>query len=86
MPWISGTMNQLHGKIDIEYSVKGTKSEGVVHFRSLREGGKSGLVGFSSLFILLMFPGLFCELHVFNGSSVADKKVVSHAGVGAYDD
>src|SRR5438270_2366239 len=32
MPWITGTMDQLHGKIQISYAVKGTKSEGRVHF------------------------------------------------------
>ena len=36
-PWIWGTMNQLHGKIDIGYGVKGTKSRGFMRFRSERK-------------------------------------------------
>ncbi|PUU72855.1 cytochrome oxidase complex assembly protein 1-domain-containing protein [Tuber borchii] len=36
VPWIQGTMNQLRGDIDITYGVKGTKGEGVMHFRSVR--------------------------------------------------
>ncbi|RVD81203.1 uncharacterized protein DFL_009077 [Arthrobotrys flagrans] len=42
IPWIHGTMDQLHGKIDISYKVKGSKGEGTVHFLSLREGGRAG--------------------------------------------
>ncbi|KAH0565308.1 hypothetical protein GP486_001290 [Trichoglossum hirsutum] len=37
IPWIWGSINQLHGKIDISYSVKGTKGEGVLRFRSERK-------------------------------------------------
>ena len=36
IPWISGTMDQLHGRIDISYWVKGTKSKGKMRFRSIR--------------------------------------------------
>lgn len=36
MPWISGEMNQLHGRIDISFWVKGTKSKGKMRFRSIR--------------------------------------------------
>ncbi|KAJ9221598.1 hypothetical protein DTO169C6_6101 [Paecilomyces variotii] len=36
IPWISGTMDQLHGRIDITYWVKGTKGEGKMRFRSIR--------------------------------------------------
>ncbi|KAI9794822.1 MAG: hypothetical protein M1816_002950 [Peltula sp. TS41687] len=38
IPWIWGELNQLHGRIDISYSVKGTREEGVVRFRSVRRG------------------------------------------------
>ncbi|CUS07001.1 unnamed protein product [Tuber aestivum] len=41
VPWIQGTMSQLRGDIDIAYSVKGTKGEGVMRFRSVR--GRMGL-------------------------------------------
>ncbi|KAJ5502033.1 Cytochrome oxidase assembly protein 1 [Penicillium fimorum] len=36
IPWISGEMNQLHGRINISFWVKGTKSEGKMRFRSIR--------------------------------------------------
>ncbi|KAK5660767.1 hypothetical protein OQA88_12133 [Cercophora sp. LCS_1] len=36
IPWIGGTMNQLHGKIDIHYAVKGTRNTGVMRFKSHR--------------------------------------------------
>lgn len=36
IPWISGEMNQLHGRIDISFWVKGTKSQGKMRFRSVR--------------------------------------------------
>ncbi|BDD61914.1 hypothetical protein MAP00_006930 [Monascus purpureus] len=36
MPWISGEMNQLHGRIDISFWVKGTKGIGKMRFRSIR--------------------------------------------------
>ncbi|OJJ44830.1 hypothetical protein ASPZODRAFT_134974 [Penicilliopsis zonata CBS 506.65] len=36
VPWISGEMNQLHGRIDISFWVKGTKGQGKMRFRSIR--------------------------------------------------
>lgn len=41
IPWISGEMNQLHGRINISFKVKGTKAEGTVRFKSTREGRMS---------------------------------------------
>ncbi|KAL8953311.1 MAG: hypothetical protein Q9222_000835 [Ikaeria aurantiellina] len=35
-PWIWGEMNQLHGRIDISFGVKGTKGRGIMRFRSIR--------------------------------------------------
>jgi len=37
MPWIWGEMNQLHGKIDIQFEVKGTKTSGTMRFTSHRK-------------------------------------------------
>ena len=37
IPWIWGEMNQLHGRIDIKFMVKGTKSKGEMRFKSTRE-------------------------------------------------
>ncbi|KAJ5176428.1 uncharacterized protein N7482_002305 [Penicillium canariense] len=36
IPWISGEMNQLHGRINISFWVKGTKAQGKMRFRSIR--------------------------------------------------
>ena len=37
IPWISGELNQLHGRIDIKFWVKGTKGKGLMVFRSQRK-------------------------------------------------
>jgi cytochrome c oxidase assembly factor 1 len=37
MPWIWGEMNQLHGRIDITFEVKGTKASGTMRFTSHRK-------------------------------------------------
>lgn len=37
VPWIWGTINQLHGKIDIHFGVKGTRGKGEMHFKSTRK-------------------------------------------------
>lgn len=44
-PWIWGEMNQLHGRIDICFGVKGTKSKGMMRFRSFRRT-RMGYVSF----------------------------------------
>ena len=36
MPWIWGEMNQLHGRIDIQFEVKGKKNSGTMRFKSFR--------------------------------------------------
>ncbi|KAF2771214.1 cytochrome oxidase complex assembly protein [Teratosphaeria nubilosa] len=38
VPWIRGELNQLQGRIDVWFWVKGTRGRGVMRFRSLREG------------------------------------------------
>lgn len=38
MPWIWGEMNQLHGRIDIRFEVKGKNATGTMRFKSVREG------------------------------------------------
>ncbi|KAL9065458.1 MAG: hypothetical protein Q9161_008219 [Pseudevernia consocians] len=37
-PWIWGEMNQLHGRVDIHFGVKGTKGRGMMRFKSERRG------------------------------------------------
>ena len=36
LPWIWGELNQLHGKIDISYGVKGNRGSGMMRFKSIR--------------------------------------------------
>ncbi|KAI5359989.1 Putative cytochrome c oxidase assembly factor 1 [Septoria linicola] len=36
IPWIAGEMNQLHGRIDISFNVKGTRGKGRMRFVSVR--------------------------------------------------
>ena len=47
-PWIWGEMNQLHGRINISFGVKGTKGKGLMRFRSERRG-RMGYVSIGSL-------------------------------------
>ncbi|KAH6683269.1 cytochrome oxidase complex assembly protein 1-domain-containing protein [Halenospora varia] len=37
MPWIWGEMNQLHGRIDIHFEVKGKRNSGTMRFTSNRK-------------------------------------------------
>jgi cytochrome c oxidase assembly factor 1 len=37
VPWIWGTINQLHGKIDIHFGVKGNRAKGEMRFKSTRK-------------------------------------------------
>lgn len=37
-PWVWGEMNQLHGRVDIHFGVKGTRGKGVMRFKSERSG------------------------------------------------
>ncbi len=46
-PWIWGEMNQLHGRVDIHFGVKGTKGRGEMRFTSVRQG-RTGYVSTSS--------------------------------------
>lgn len=36
VPWVRGSINQVQGKIDISFSVRGTKAKGLVRFKSRR--------------------------------------------------
>jgi cytochrome c oxidase assembly factor 1 len=37
MPWIWGTIDQMHGRIDIRFGVKGTRGRGEMWFKSVRK-------------------------------------------------
>lgn len=41
IPWIGGEMNQMHGRIDIHFSVKGSKGTAVMRFTSRRPTSRS---------------------------------------------
>ncbi|KAI0432859.1 DUF1783-domain-containing protein [Xylaria sp. FL1042] len=41
IPWISGEMNQLRGRIDIRFAVKGTRGAGVMRFASARPSARA---------------------------------------------
>ncbi|KAL1955467.1 hypothetical protein VTO42DRAFT_8493 [Malbranchea cinnamomea] len=41
IPWISGELNQLHGRIDISFWVKGNLAKGKMRFKSTRESRMS---------------------------------------------
>jgi len=47
-PWIWGEMNQLHGRVNISFGVKGTKGRGVVRFKSVRKS-RMGYVSLASV-------------------------------------
>jgi cytochrome c oxidase assembly factor 1 len=37
IPWIRGELNQMQGRIDISFWVKGTKGQGKMRFKSVRK-------------------------------------------------
>lgn len=46
VPWIWGSIDQLHGKVDISFSVKGSKEKGMMTFRCERRAN----MGYVSIF------------------------------------
>ncbi|KAI1173188.1 cytochrome oxidase complex assembly protein 1-domain-containing protein [Nemania sp. FL0916] len=42
IPWIRGELNQLQGRIDIRFAVKGSRAAGVMRFASVRPSPRSG--------------------------------------------
>ncbi|KAJ2898731.1 hypothetical protein MKZ38_003684 [Zalerion maritima] len=40
IPWISGEMNQMHGRINISFGVKGTKTSATMRFASFRPSAR----------------------------------------------
>ena len=54
-PWIWGQMNQLHGRIDIQFGVKGTRGSGMLRFRSERKQR----MGFVSSDLICFWSRLF---------------------------
>lgn len=46
LPWIWGKIDQVHGEIDVSFTVKGTKGRAMMRFRSIRRTR----MGFVSIF------------------------------------
>lgn len=62
IPWISGEMNQLHGRINISFWVKGTKAQGKMRFHSIRPDRMS-YVSFFFGFIWVTMCYVFCVMY-----------------------
>lgn len=45
IPWISGSIDPMHGKIDISFWVKGTRGKGMMQFRCTRRRRKDFVSG-----------------------------------------
>ena len=58
LPWIWGTIDQVHGNIDVSFMVKGSKGKAMMRFKSVRRTR----MGFVSL--IFRFPFLFHLLMV----------------------
>lgn len=57
LPWIWGSIDQVHGNIDVSFMVKGTKGKAMMRFRSVRRTR----MGFVSIIVpfLVLEDGLF---------------------------
>ncbi|KAJ8117618.1 hypothetical protein OPT61_g1226 [Boeremia exigua] len=67
-PWISGEINQVHGRIDISFNVKGTKRQGNVRLRCKRKG-RGGLYS-TQEWSLTMDDGRKLELYDPKGDAI----------------
>lgn len=67
-PWIKGEINQVHGRIDIRFWVKGTKRQGEVRLRCRRRG-RGGLYA-TQEWSLTMNDGERVELYDPKGDAI----------------
>lgn len=67
-PWIKGEINQVHGRIDIRFWVKGTKRQGEVRLRCRRIGRGGYFV--TKEWSLTMEDGERLKLYDPNGNAV----------------
>jgi cytochrome c oxidase assembly factor 1 len=67
-PWIKGEINQMHGRIDIRFWVKGTRKQGEVRLRCRRKG-RGGLY-YTQEWSLTMEDGTVMELYDPNGNAI----------------
>lgn len=67
-PWIKGEINQVHGRIDIRFWVKGTRRQGEVRLRCRRRG-RGGLYA-TQEWSLTMDDGERMELYDPKGDAI----------------
>ncbi|RMZ66067.1 cytochrome oxidase complex assembly [Pyrenophora seminiperda CCB06] len=67
-PWVKGEINQLHGRIDISFWVKGTKKAGEVKLRCRRRG-RGGLY-YTQEYSLTLEDGRRMELYDPQGNAI----------------
>lgn len=61
-PWIWGEINKMHGKVDVQFAVKGSKGRGMVTFKSFRRS-RQGFVSLLDLDRLVLLN----EGHISSG-------------------
>jgi cytochrome c oxidase assembly factor 1 len=67
-PWIKGEINQMHGRIDIRFWVKGTRKQGEVRLKCRRKG-RGGLY-YTQEWSLTMADGTVMQLYDPNGNAI----------------
>ncbi|KAI0484262.1 DUF1783-domain-containing protein [Xylariaceae sp. FL0804] len=65
IPWISGDMNSLRGRIDISFDVRGSRAEGRVRFASVRPTAKA--IFETTVWELEMTDGRYVDLLAADG-------------------
>lgn len=81
IPWISGSMDQLHGRIDISYWVKGTKAKGKMRFKSVRPDRLSYVsIGFRSFLFPMVIRRADCFITIvpYRGMEFGDGRRNGH--------
>ncbi|KAK5004223.1 hypothetical protein LTR28_009204 [Elasticomyces elasticus] len=66
IPWIWGEMNQLHGRIDIQFWVKGTRAKALMRFHSQRKTR----MGYDAADYSLQFETLEWSLKTEDGQTI----------------
>ncbi|KAJ6201758.1 cytochrome oxidase complex assembly protein 1-domain-containing protein [Bipolaris maydis] len=67
-PWIKGEINQVHGRIDVSFWVKGTKQAGEVRLKCRRKG-RGGLY-YTQEYSLTLEDGMRFELYDPQGNAI----------------
>lgn len=75
IPWISGEINQLHGRINISFWVKGTRGRGLMRFNSVRKT-RMGYVSISPRCAFERWLGICFKLHIVRLLSACTEYIV----------